>query len=133
RRFFASVPWLSPHWICPAEYSARCRLANLLAGARIAVMQPARQSMTDINLCAFTGPETAPIQRAQEAGWFAEEGLTVHCEVATGSIMQMVGLIEGAFDMAMSAVDNVVAYNEGQGAATPKNQADLVVVLGCAS
>lgn len=89
--------------------------------------------MTEITICAFTGPETSPIQRAQEAGWFAEEGLDIRCEVATGSIGQMVGLIDGAYDMAMSAVDNVIAYNEGQGAATPKNPADLVVILGCAS
>ena len=89
--------------------------------------------MTEITICAFTGPETVPIQRAQEAGWFTEEGLSVRCEVAIGSIGQMVGLIDGAFDMAMSAVDNVIAYNEGQGAATPRNPADLVVILGCAS
>ncbi len=89
--------------------------------------------MTDITICAFAGPETSPIQRAQEAGWFAEEGLTVRCEVAMGSVDQMLGLIDGPFDMAMSAFDNVVAYNEGQGAATPKNRSDLVVILGSAT
>jgi ABC-type nitrate/sulfonate/bicarbonate transport system substrate-binding protein len=89
--------------------------------------------MTDIAICAFAGPETSPIQRAREAGWFAEEGLDVRLEVAMGSVAQMVGLIDGGFQMAMSAVDNVVAYNEGQGAATPKNRSDLVVILGCAT
>jgi len=44
---------------------------------------------------------------------------------APGSIHQIVGLIDGRLDMAMSAVDNVIAYVEGQGAATPKNRADL--------
>jgi len=89
--------------------------------------------MTDITICAFAGPETVPIQRAQEAGWFAEEGLDVRLEVALGSVAQMVGLIDGEYRMAMSAVDNVIAYNEGQGAATPKNRSDLVVILGCAT
>jgi ABC-type nitrate/sulfonate/bicarbonate transport system substrate-binding protein len=89
--------------------------------------------MTDITIFAFAGPETSPIQRGQEAGWFADEGLKVRCEAALGSVAQMVGLIDGEFQMAMSAVDNVIAYNEGQGAATPKNRSDLVVVLGCAT
>jgi ABC-type nitrate/sulfonate/bicarbonate transport system substrate-binding protein len=88
---------------------------------------------TRIRLCPFAGPETAPIQYAQEAGLFAAEGVEVVCEVAMGSIKQMVGLVDGAYDMAMTAVDNVVAYNEGQGAATPKNVSDLVVLLGNAT
>jgi ABC-type nitrate/sulfonate/bicarbonate transport system substrate-binding protein len=86
-----------------------------------------------IRLCAFAGPETSPVQRALESGAFAAAGLDVACEVATGSIKQMVGLVDGAYEMAMSAVDNVVAYNAGQGAATPKNPSDLVVLLGGAT
>jgi ABC-type nitrate/sulfonate/bicarbonate transport system substrate-binding protein len=89
--------------------------------------------MTEIRICAFAGPETVPIQRAREAGWFAAEGLDVRCEAATGSVQQMVGLVDGAFEMAMSAIDNAVAYNEGQGAAKPRNPADIVVILGCAT
>ena len=88
------------------------------------------QKLTEISICAFAGPETSPIQLAQENGYFAEEGISVRCEAAPGSIHQMVGLIDGEFDMAMSAVDNVIAYVEGQGAATPKNRADLIVCLG---
>ena len=87
----------------------------------------------EISVCAFTGAETLPIQAAQELGFFAAEGLSVHCENALGSIPQMVGLIDGTFDIAMTAIDNVIAYNAGQGAATPKNQSDLVVIMGCAT
>jgi ABC-type nitrate/sulfonate/bicarbonate transport system substrate-binding protein len=87
----------------------------------------------EISICAFMGAETVPIQAAQELGFFADEGLAVHCENAAGSVAQMVGLIDGDFDMAMTAIDNVIAYNAGQGAATPKNPADLIVFLGCAT
>jgi ABC-type nitrate/sulfonate/bicarbonate transport system substrate-binding protein len=97
--------------------------------------QPIRVSAmtTEISISAFMGPETSPIQRALEAGYFADEGLNVRCEPAPGSIHQMVGLIDGMYDMAMTAVDNVIAYDEGQGGATPENAADLVVLLGCAT
>jgi hypothetical protein len=33
------------------------------------------------------------------------------------SVQQMTGLIDGQFDIAMTAVDNVIAYMEGQGEA----------------
>ena len=87
----------------------------------------------EISVYAFTGAETLPIQAAQERGFYAAEGLSVHCENAAGSIPQMVGLIDGRFDVAMTAIDNVIAYNAGQGAATPENRADLIVILGCAT
>lgn len=87
----------------------------------------------DISICAFTGAETLPIQAAQEQGFYAAEGLVVRCENAAGSVAQMVGLIDGGFDIAMTAIDNVIAYNAGQGAATPENPADLVVIMGCAT
>ncbi|MPY69277.1 MAG: hypothetical protein GEU92_04245 [Alphaproteobacteria bacterium] len=90
-------------------------------------------ALTRIAICAFAGPETAPLQQAQEAGYFAEEGVDVRCDVATGSIQQMIGLIDGEYDMAMTAIDNVIAYDEGQGATTPRNRADLVVLLGGAT
>lgn len=91
------------------------------------------RDILEIDLCAFAGPETAPVQQAIEGGFFADEGLSVRCHVAQGSVAQMIGLIDGEFHMAMSAVDNVVAYMEGQGAATPKSPPDLIAFLGCAS
>lgn len=89
--------------------------------------------LAEISICAFMGPETSPIQRAQEAGYFADEGLKIHCEAAPGSIHQMIGLIDGDYNMAMTAVDNVIAYDENQGGATPEHPADLIVLLGCAT
>lgn len=83
-----------------------------------------------IRLCAFTGPETATIQAAEELGLFARHGLAVACTPAPGSIHQMVGLIEGRYDMALTAIDNVIAYDEGQGAAPTDRPADLVGFLG---
>ena len=89
--------------------------------------------MGEISICAFMGPETSPLQAAEENGYFAAEGLRVRWEPAPGSIHQMVGLIDGEFQMAMTAVDNVIAYVEGQGAAATRNRADLMVFLGCAT
>jgi ABC-type nitrate/sulfonate/bicarbonate transport system substrate-binding protein len=42
----------------------------------------------------------------------------------------MTGLIEGRFDIATIAIDNLVAYQEGQGEAPVKVQPDLVAFMG---
>jgi ABC-type nitrate/sulfonate/bicarbonate transport system substrate-binding protein len=42
----------------------------------------------------------------------------------------MTGLIEGRFDIASAAIDNLVAYQEGQGEAPVKAQPDLVAIMG---
>ena len=47
-----------------------------------------------------------------------------------GSVAQMTGLSQGRFDIAMTAIDNVVAYVEGEGAAPIGPQPDFVAVMG---
>jgi ABC-type nitrate/sulfonate/bicarbonate transport system substrate-binding protein len=46
-----------------------------------------------------------------------------------GSVYQMVNLIDGKFDIAMTAIDNLIAYREGQGE-DPKPGPDLIAVMG---
>ena len=46
------------------------------------------------------------------------------------SVFQLTGLIDGRFDIGMTAVDNLVAYMEGQGEAPVNTQPDLVAFMG---
>jgi ABC-type nitrate/sulfonate/bicarbonate transport system substrate-binding protein len=89
--------------------------------------------MPDLAVIAFVGPETLPLLVGSEKGFYARENLTVHCEAATGSVYQMMQLIEGGCDIAMTAVDNVVAYVEGQGGVQLEHTPDLIAFLGSAS
>jgi ABC-type nitrate/sulfonate/bicarbonate transport system substrate-binding protein len=89
--------------------------------------------LQDLSVIAFVGPETLPLHVAQERGFFAQEGLHVHYEAATGSVEQMTRLIDGGCDMVMTAIDNVIAYVEGQGMVKTDVAPDLVAFLGCAS
>jgi ABC-type nitrate/sulfonate/bicarbonate transport system substrate-binding protein len=54
---------------------------------------------------------------AQQKGYFLQNGIEVKLTNTPNSIFQLTGLIEGRFDIAMTAIDNVVAYMEGQGEA----------------
>lgn len=89
--------------------------------------------MTDLAVIAFVGPETLPLLVGSEKEFYAGENLAVRCEAATGSVYQMTQLIDGGCDIAMTAVDNVVAYVEGQGGVQTERMPDLVAFLGSAS
>lgn len=84
-----------------------------------------------LEVIVFAGGFNWPIWSAQQQGFFAANGLEVHLTPTPGSEYQLKSLIEGKFDVAMTAIDNVVAYDEGQGEAAVSVKPDLVVVMGC--
>ncbi|TPW30623.1 ABC transporter substrate-binding protein [Pararhizobium mangrovi] len=86
-----------------------------------------------LRISIFTNAGTVPLEVAASRGYFREEGLEVEIVSTTSSIAQMTGLIDGAFEIAASAIDNVIAYREGQGAAPTNREPDLVVFMGSAS
>lgn len=87
----------------------------------------------ELTVIAFTGPETLPLYVGEQHGFFAEQGLRVRCEPTPGSVYQMVNLIDGKFPIASTAIDNVIAYVEGQGAAETERPADLISFLASAT
>jgi ABC-type nitrate/sulfonate/bicarbonate transport system substrate-binding protein len=74
-----------------------------------------------------------PLWVGQDKGLFAEQGLEIELISTVNSIAQMTGLIDGAFDIAMTAIDNVIAYMEDQGEATTRRKPDIVAVMGSSS
>ena len=89
--------------------------------------------MRELSIVAFVGPETLPLLVGEQKGFYAREGLAARCEAAPGSVYQMTRLIDGACDIAMTAIDNVVAYVEGQGGVETERKPDLIAFLGSAS
>jgi ABC-type nitrate/sulfonate/bicarbonate transport system substrate-binding protein len=72
--------------------------------------------MTPVRVIAFPGAPNLPVFAALEHGLFAAEGLEVSLETTPSSVHQSEKLAAGAFEVAFTAFDNVVAYSEGQGA-----------------
>lgn len=83
----------------------------------------------NLRVIVFPGGWNLPIWVAREKGLFAKNGVAVEVTDTPNSQFQLVGMIEGKFDIAMTAIDNIVAYREGQGA-QPVDGADLVAVMG---
>ena len=111
---------------------ARALAAALsLLAALVPVHMPAHaQSGKPIELIVFPGGFNWPIWVAEEKGFFQHHGVAVKITPTPGSAFQLTNLIDGKFDIAMTAIDNVIAYGEGQGAAPTKETPDLIAFMG---
>lgn len=81
----------------------------------------------------FANAGTVPLEIAASEGFFAREGLEVTVTPTTSSVHQMTGVVDGVYQIAATAIDNVIAYNMGQGAAPTRDRSDLVVFMGSAT
>ncbi len=82
-----------------------------------------------VNLIVFPGGFNWPIWVAQEKGLFAKNGIEVKITPTPSSVFQLTNLIGGKFDIAMTAIDNLIAYREGQGE-EPVPGPDLFAFMG---
>ena len=82
-----------------------------------------------VNLIVFPGGFNWPVWVAQEKGFFAKNGLEIKVTPTPSSVFQLTNLIEGKFDIAMTAIDNLIAYREGQGEAKLDGP-DLIAFMG---
>jgi ABC-type nitrate/sulfonate/bicarbonate transport system substrate-binding protein len=108
------------------------RLALVLAG--ILVLSGGGSTMaqaaTTLEVIVFPGGFNWPIWAAQERGLFAKEGLEIKLTPTPSSVFQLTNLIEGKFHIGMTAIDNIIAYQEGQGEAPVTGTPDLFAFMG---
>src|SRR3954462_1553766 len=83
-----------------------------------------------IELIAFPGAPNLPVFVAKEKGFFADAGVEVNLTTTPSSAFQAENLAVGKFHIAGTAFDNVVAYQEGQGAVQLKETPDFVAFMG---
>ena len=86
-------------------------------------------SRQEVKAIVFPGGFNWPLWVGLAQDYFAHEGLAVSIVNTPNSTFQLTGLAKGDFDIAMTAIDNIVAYREGQGAAGVDGS-DLVAVMG---
>src|ERR1700726_1047903 len=92
--------------------------------------QVVAQNLEPVSVIVFPGGFNWPIWVAQEKGYFAEGGIEVKLTPTPNSVFQLTNLIEGKFDMGVTAIDNVIAYMEGQGEVPASIHPDLFVFMG---
>jgi ABC-type nitrate/sulfonate/bicarbonate transport system substrate-binding protein len=93
------------------------------------IAPPSPPPLKTVNLIVFPGGFNWPIWVAQEKGFFERNGIEVKITPTPSSVFQLTNLIDGKFDIAMTAIDNLIAYREGQGE-VPKPGPDLFAFMG---
>jgi ABC-type nitrate/sulfonate/bicarbonate transport system substrate-binding protein len=105
-------------------------IAGLGSAAAALPLGARAQSLEPVSVIVFPGGFNWPIWVAQEKGYFARSGIEVRLTPTPSSVFQLTGLIEGRFDIAATAIDNVIAYMESQGEAPVSFKPDLFVFMG---
>jgi ABC-type nitrate/sulfonate/bicarbonate transport system substrate-binding protein len=90
----------------------------------------AQTAPTKLEVSHFPGGGTWPIWAANAQGYFAKEKLDIHLDPVTGSVMQIKGMMAGTYDIGLTALDNVIAYQAGQGEAPLDQKPDLFAFMG---
>src|SRR5687767_2857041 len=107
-------------------------LAGLALGGALASMTPshAQTDPAPLKVVAFAGASNWPFWVGQEKGFFKREDIAVSLEITPNSVELAKNLHQGRYDLALTSVDNVVAYDEGQGEADLGGPADFVAIFG---
>jgi ABC-type nitrate/sulfonate/bicarbonate transport system substrate-binding protein len=83
-----------------------------------------------VTVNVFPGGFNWPIYVGQAKGFFDKHGIAVEIQGTPDSVTQMTDFSLGKFDIAMTAVDNIVAYVEGQGQAPIGPQPEFFAFMG---
>jgi ABC-type nitrate/sulfonate/bicarbonate transport system substrate-binding protein len=102
-----------------------CAMTALAAGA-----QPQPPVLTALHVLAFDGGWNLPIWVAQRNGLFEAQHLDVQLAYTPTSGFLVSSVLNGKADIAFATIDNVVAYQEGQGEAKIPDNPDLFAFMG---
>jgi len=111
------------------------RAAFARSGLAVATLGAVRapvfgQTPANLRVIYFPRADLLPTWIGIDKGFFAPRRVSVAMAPPPGSVYQFQHLIAGDFDIALTAIDNAIAYDEGQGQAPRPNPADFVAFLG---
>jgi len=102
----------------------------LIASMVAITVQAQAPAPTPLRVIAFDGGWNLPVWAAQRQGFFEAQGVSVQLSYTPTSVFLITSLMDGKFDVALALMDNVVAYQEGQGEAKIAVAPDLFAFLG---
>ena len=85
----------------------------LVAGLTLGAALPGMAA--EFKVVAFAGASNWPFWIGQEKGFFKKNNVEPVLEITPNSVEMAKNLFNGKYDLALTAVDNIIAYNEGQG------------------
>jgi ABC-type nitrate/sulfonate/bicarbonate transport system substrate-binding protein len=101
---------------------------SMIAGSADA-QAPARP-LAPLRIISFDGGWNLPVWAAQRQGFFEANGVSVQLTYTPSSGFLIASLFDGRQDIALALMDNLIAYQEGQGEVQIAEPPDLVAILG---
>lgn len=110
----------------------RNRWRDLFLGCVLAswVGAAGAQAPLPLRVITFDGGWNLALWAAQRQGFFEANGVAVQLTYTPNSGVLVQSLFDGRQDVALALIDNLVAYQEGQGEAKIPDSPDLVAVMG---
>lgn len=106
---------------------------TIVTGMGAALVTPTiagAQTARPLRVVAFAGASNWPMWIGEAKGFFAAENLAASLALTPNSRQMAADVYGGTFDIALTSIDNVVAYVEGQGEAQLPGQADFAAFMG---
>ena len=91
------------------------RFVRALVMLGVAAWSAAAPAQTSLRVVAFEGGWNLPIWAAQRQGLFDARGVAVQLSYTPNSGFLITSLQDGKFEIGFAVIDNVIAYQEGQG------------------
>ncbi|HEY6003591.1 MAG TPA: ABC transporter substrate-binding protein [Anaeromyxobacter sp.] len=118
------VSWIGS--ACLALAAGGCAPAQ----GRASAAAPSRSPPRTLRVIAFEGGHNLPIWAAQRQGFFEEDGVQVALTFTPTSTFLISSLFDGTQDLGVASIDNVIAYQEGQGETKIPENPDLAAIFG---
>lgn len=83
-----------------------------------------------LSVISFGGGFNLPLWAAREQGFFSRHGLAPTLTITMDSRQVFTGLMDGRYQVAITAFDNIVAYQEGQGEVKFDPPSDFFAFMG---
>lgn len=86
--------------------------------------------MRKLIINVFPGAINVPLWSGIKQGFFASRNLEMEIVYTPNSVEQLTGLAAGKFDLALTAIDNIIAYKEKQGEVPADGDTDFFAFMG---
>jgi len=88
------------------------------------------RSPVPLKVIAFAGASNWPLWAGQQMGFFADQGIDLALELTASSVQMARALHSGAAQIALTSIDNVIAYANGQGEVPLDGPAEFFAFMG---
>lgn len=86
--------------------------------------------MQKLIINVFPGAINLPLWVGAGHGFFAARDIETELVMTPNSVEQLTGLAAGKFDIAMTAIDNIIAYREKQGEVSAEGDTEFFAFMG---